>query len=98
MPLFHIHGLVAALLGSLTAGAAVACSPGFHQLRFFEWLAELGRRGTRPSRPCMRRCSHGRRSKVDCSRATGCASRGRRRPRSPSTSWRASKPPSACRW
>ena len=42
MPLFHIHGLVAALLGSLNAGAAVACSPGFHQLRFFEWLDELG--------------------------------------------------------
>jgi acyl-CoA synthetase (AMP-forming)/AMP-acid ligase II/thioesterase domain-containing protein len=41
MPLFHIHGLVAALLGSLTAGASVACTPGFHQLRFFEWLDEL---------------------------------------------------------
>jgi oxalate---CoA ligase len=41
MPLFHIHGLVAALLGSLRAGASVACTPGFHQLRFFEWLDEL---------------------------------------------------------
>ena len=41
MPLFHIHGLVAALLGSLAAGASVACTPGFHQLRFFEWLDEL---------------------------------------------------------
>jgi acyl-CoA synthetase (AMP-forming)/AMP-acid ligase II/thioesterase domain-containing protein len=41
MPLFHIHGLVAALLASLTAGASVACTPGFHQLRFFEWLDEL---------------------------------------------------------
>ena len=27
MPLFHIHGLVAALLASLSAGASVACSP-----------------------------------------------------------------------
>jgi acyl-CoA synthetase (AMP-forming)/AMP-acid ligase II/thioesterase domain-containing protein len=42
MPLFHIHGLVAALLGSLHAGASVACTSGFHQLRFFEWLDELG--------------------------------------------------------
>jgi len=41
MPLFHIHGLVAALLGSLAAGASVACAPGFHQLRFFERLDEL---------------------------------------------------------
>ena len=41
MPLFHIHGLVAALLASLAGGAPVACSPGFHQLRFFEWLEEL---------------------------------------------------------
>jgi acyl-CoA synthetase (AMP-forming)/AMP-acid ligase II len=42
MPLFHIHGLVAALLASLWSGASVACTPGFHQLRFFEWLADLG--------------------------------------------------------
>ena len=42
MPLFHIHGLVAALLASLDARArSVACTPGFHQLRFFEWLDEL---------------------------------------------------------
>jgi acyl-CoA synthetase (AMP-forming)/AMP-acid ligase II len=41
MPLFHIHGLVAALLASLDAGASVACCPGFHQLRFYDWLDEL---------------------------------------------------------
>ena len=41
MPLFHIHGLVAALLASLRSGGSVACTPGFHQLRFFEWLVEL---------------------------------------------------------
>jgi acyl-CoA synthetase (AMP-forming)/AMP-acid ligase II len=41
MPLFHIHGLVAALLSSLHAGASIACCPGFHQLRFFDWLDEL---------------------------------------------------------
>jgi acyl-CoA synthetase (AMP-forming)/AMP-acid ligase II len=38
MPLFHIHGLVAALLASLTAGASVVCSPGFIATQFFEWL------------------------------------------------------------
>jgi hypothetical protein len=41
MPLFHIHGLVAALLASLRTGASVACAPGFHQLHFFEWVEEL---------------------------------------------------------
>jgi acyl-CoA synthetase (AMP-forming)/AMP-acid ligase II/thioesterase domain-containing protein len=41
MPLFHIHGLVAALLASLHSGASVACCPGFHQLRFFNRLDEL---------------------------------------------------------
>jgi oxalate---CoA ligase len=41
MPLFHIHGIVAALLASLRAGAAVACSPGFHPIRVFEWFREV---------------------------------------------------------
>ncbi|HEU5377918.1 MAG TPA: AMP-binding protein [Ktedonobacteraceae bacterium] len=38
MPLFHIHGLVAALLTSLASGASVVCSPGFHALEFFKWM------------------------------------------------------------
>jgi acyl-CoA synthetase (AMP-forming)/AMP-acid ligase II len=38
MPLFHIHGLIAAVLTSLAAGASVACTPGFNALRFFAWL------------------------------------------------------------
>lgn len=38
MPLFHIHGLIAATLASLHAGAAVVCTPGFNALRFFGWL------------------------------------------------------------
>jgi acyl-CoA synthetase (AMP-forming)/AMP-acid ligase II len=42
MPLFHIHGLMAALLASLSAGASVACTPGFNALRFFQWLEECG--------------------------------------------------------
>ncbi|MEM1267802.1 MAG: acyl--CoA ligase [Pseudomonadota bacterium] len=38
MPLFHIHGLVAAVSASLCAGASVWCAPGFDALRFFGWL------------------------------------------------------------
>ena len=38
MPLFHIHGLIAAVLSSLAAGGAVVCTPGFNALRFFAWL------------------------------------------------------------
>ncbi|MBX9700336.1 MAG: AMP-binding protein, partial [Acetobacteraceae bacterium] len=38
MPLFHIHGLIAATLSSLHAGSAVICTPGFNALRFFAWL------------------------------------------------------------
>ncbi len=38
MPLFRIHGLVASLLASLTAGARVVCTPGFDAFRFFDWL------------------------------------------------------------
>ncbi len=41
MPLFHIHGLVAALLASLRAGGSVACTPGFHPVRVFDWAREL---------------------------------------------------------
>lgn len=38
MPLFHIHGLVAAVSSSLAAGASIWCAPGFDALRFFGWL------------------------------------------------------------
>ena len=41
MPLFHIHGLVAALLASLRAHATVICTPGFSGDAFFEWVDEL---------------------------------------------------------
>lgn len=40
MPLFHIHGLVAAVSSSLAAGASVWCAPGFDALRFFSWMDE----------------------------------------------------------
>ena len=40
MPLFHIHGLIAAVSASLAAGAAVWCAPGFDAIRFFGWMEE----------------------------------------------------------
>jgi Acyl-CoA synthetases (AMP-forming)/AMP-acid ligases II len=41
MPLFHIHGLVAAVLGSIAGGAGVVCTPGFYATEFFGWMAEF---------------------------------------------------------
>jgi acyl-CoA synthetase (AMP-forming)/AMP-acid ligase II len=41
MPLFHIHGLVGAVLSSLLSGGSVACAPGFDAERFFPWMEEL---------------------------------------------------------
>lgn len=38
MPLFHIHGLVAAVLAPLIAGGSVVCSPGFYAPEFGNWL------------------------------------------------------------
>ena len=40
MPLFHIHGLIAAVTATLSAGASVICTPGFNALKFFQWLDE----------------------------------------------------------
>ncbi len=40
MPLFHIHGLIAAVSASLSAGASIWCAPGFDALRFFGWMKE----------------------------------------------------------
>jgi acyl-CoA synthetase (AMP-forming)/AMP-acid ligase II len=44
MPLFHIHGLIAAVLSSVAAGGSVVCTPGLSGFRFFTWL-----RDTRPT-------------------------------------------------
>ncbi|NEO41936.1 MAG: AMP-binding protein [Moorea sp. SIOASIH] len=41
MPLFHIHGLIGALLSSVSAGASVVCTPGFDGPKFFDWLVEF---------------------------------------------------------
>jgi amino acid adenylation domain-containing protein len=38
MPLFHIHGLIGALLSSLSVGGSVVCTPGFQSIEFFRWL------------------------------------------------------------
>lgn len=40
MPLFHIHGLIAAVLSSLNAGASIFCTPGFNALKVFTWFEE----------------------------------------------------------
>ena len=37
----HIHGLIAAVLSSLEAGASVHCAPGFNALHIFRWLDEV---------------------------------------------------------
>jgi len=41
MPLFHIHGLIAATLASLAAGGSVVCTPGFNAFKFFAWFEEF---------------------------------------------------------
>ncbi len=40
MPLFHIHGLIGAVLSSIAAGASIACAPSFDALKFYRWFAE----------------------------------------------------------
>jgi acyl-CoA synthetase (AMP-forming)/AMP-acid ligase II len=40
MPLFHIHGLIAAVLSSMAAGASTVCTPGFNAFRFFTWFGD----------------------------------------------------------
>ncbi len=40
MPLFHIHGLIAAVLSSLAAGGSVVCTPGFNAFQFFRHFEE----------------------------------------------------------
>lgn len=38
MPLFHIHGLIGALLSSLYVGSSIVCTPGFKSDNFLGWL------------------------------------------------------------
>jgi len=41
MPLFHIHGLIGAVLSSLAAGAGIVCTPGFRSASILDWLEEF---------------------------------------------------------
>jgi acyl-CoA synthetase (AMP-forming)/AMP-acid ligase II len=41
MPLFHVHGMIGALLSSISAGASVVATPGFDAERFGKWVDEL---------------------------------------------------------
>ena len=40
MPLFHIHGLIGAVLSSITTGGALLCTSGFHAPSFLAWIDE----------------------------------------------------------
>ncbi len=40
MPLFHIHGLIAAVSATLASGGSIFCTPGFNALNFFAMMAE----------------------------------------------------------
>ncbi|MEL6793690.1 MAG: AMP-binding protein, partial [Pseudomonadota bacterium] len=40
MPLFHIHGLVAAVSATLASGGSIWCAPGFDAIRFYGWLKD----------------------------------------------------------
>ncbi|MFD0980605.1 acyl--CoA ligase [Tropicimonas aquimaris] len=42
MPLFHIHGLIAAVTATLSSGGSIWCSQGFTALRFFAELKASG--------------------------------------------------------
>jgi acyl-CoA synthetase (AMP-forming)/AMP-acid ligase II/thioesterase domain-containing protein/acyl carrier protein len=42
VPMFHIHGLVGALLAPLAAGGSVVCTPGFQTGRILEWIDRFG--------------------------------------------------------
>jgi acyl-CoA synthetase (AMP-forming)/AMP-acid ligase II len=54
MPLFHVHGLIGAVLASMMAGASVICSPGFNPDRFSGGWDRFSQRGTPPYLPCTR--------------------------------------------
>jgi len=40
MPLFHIHGIVAALFASMVSGGSVVCTPGFRPSEVVGWMAD----------------------------------------------------------
>ena len=82
MPLFHIHGLIAALLAPLSAGGAVFCTPGFNALKFFAWIDEVQPTWYTAVPTMHQAILRARRAqRRRSSRATGCASSARRRRR-----------------
>jgi len=40
MPLFHIHGLVAAVAATFAAGGSIFCTPGFNAMNFFAMMSQ----------------------------------------------------------
>ncbi len=41
MPLFHVHGLMAAVLATIKAGGSVVCTDGLYGANFFQWMREF---------------------------------------------------------
>ena len=82
MPLFHIHGLIAAVLASIAAGASVCCTPGFNAFSFFAWFDEV-RPTWYTAVPTMHQAllPLAARNKDDHRPRAGCASSARPRPR-----------------
>ena len=58
MPLFHVHGLVATVLATLSTGGTVVL-PRFRPSTFWDDVASTARPGTPRSRPSTRGCSRG---------------------------------------
>jgi acyl-CoA synthetase (AMP-forming)/AMP-acid ligase II len=42
MPLFHAHGLIAALMASMVSGGSIFCTHGFQAENVLEWMKECG--------------------------------------------------------
>ncbi|OPY30760.1 MAG: Acetyl-coenzyme A synthetase [Methanocella sp. PtaU1.Bin125] len=42
MPLFHVHGLIGALLATIVSGGSVVCAPGYQAADFPGWLRDCG--------------------------------------------------------
>lgn len=40
LPLFHVHGLIGAVLSPLVVGGSAVCTPGYYAGQFFGWVAE----------------------------------------------------------
>ena len=97
MPLFHIHGLIAAVLASVAAGGATCCTPGFNAFRFFGGSPPCGRPGSPPSRRCSRRCCRMPSATARRSRTGGCGCCARPRRRCRRRSWGRWRRRSACR-